>query len=289
MTNDIFSSRRFCLFIKQYAGENKKRFLQMTLGILGILIFCTSILPVITGCYLHPSYSGIDVMWNKEESMFSFLLFLIVIISAASTFSSYDSKIKRISALTLPASPLEKFATYILFNVVAIYIVFFAGILIADQIRVWTAPIYANPGAVIKPIPLSYLFSFGYIDGDTDISTFINDESMQAITMFTITGLLGLQAFFTLCSAIWPKRGKLSGFVSLVGISIAFNTILFFSFRLVLNMYGTSFRFRWEEQFREMDMQTFMTVCCTISTLVIIGLYTLSYKRFKEMESIERW
>lgn len=104
----------------------------MTLGILGMLIFCTSILPVITGCYLHPSYNGIDTMWNKEESMFSFLLFLIVIISAASTFSSYDSKIKRISALTLPASTLEKFATCILFNVVAIYIVFFAGVLIAD-------------------------------------------------------------------------------------------------------------------------------------------------------------
>lgn len=277
MTNDIFSSRRFCLFIKQYAGENKKRFLQMTLGILGMLIFCTSILPVITGCYLHPSYNGIDTMWNKEESMFSFLLFLIVIISAASTFSSYDSKIKRISALTLPASTLEKFATCILFNVVAIYIVFFAGVLIADQIRVCTAPIYADPGAVIKPIPLSYLFSF------------INDESMQAITMFTITGLLGLQAFFTLCSAIWPKRARLSGFVSLVGISIAFNTILFFSFRLVLNMYGMSFKFRWEEQFREMGMPTFMTIFYTINIIIIIGLYILSYKRLKEMESIERW
>lgn len=277
MTNDIFSSRRFCLFIKQYAGENKKRFLQMTLGILGMLIFCTSILPVITGCYLHPSYNGIDTMWNKEESMFSFLLFLIVIISAASTFSSYDSKIKRISALTLPASTLEKFATCILFNVVAIYIVFFAGVLIADQIRVCTAPIYADPGAVIKPIPLSYLFSF------------INDESMQAITMFTITGLLGLQAFFTLCSAIWPKRARLSGFVSLVGISIAFNTILFFSFRLVLNMDGMSFKFRWEEQFREMGMPTFMTIFYTINIIIIIGLYILSYKRLKEMESIERW
>lgn len=249
----------------------------MTLGILGMLIFCTSILPVITGCYLHPSYNGIDTMWNIEESMFSFLLFLIVIISAASTFSSYDSKIKRISALTLPASTLEKFATCILFNVVAIYIVFFAGVLIADQIRVCTAPIYADPGAVIKPIPLSYLFSF------------INDESMQAITMFTITGLLGLQAFFTLCSAIWPKRARLSGFVSLVGISIAFNTILFFSFRLVLNMDGMSFKFRWEEQFREMGMPTFMTIFYTINIIIIIGLYILSYKRLKEMESIERW
>lgn len=112
---------------------------------------------------------------------------------------------------------------------------------------------------------------------------------MQAITMFTITGLLGLQAFFTLCSAIWPKRARLSGFVSLVGISIAFNTILFFSFRLVLNMYGMSFKFRWEEQFREMGMPTFMTIFYTINIIIIIGLYILSYKRLKEMESIERW
>lgn len=32
-----------------------------------------------------------------------------------------------------------------------------------------------------------------------------------------------------------------------------------------------------------------MTIFYTINIIIIIGLYILSYKRLKEMESIERW
>lgn len=289
MTNDIFSPTRFALYVKQYAGENKKKLIQMVLTVIGTMIFVSAIFPILNGSYYFLSH-GLDPMWQKETMVFWIFLFTFACVTAAGAFISYDSKIKRISALTFPASNLEKYLTYIIFYGIAIYVTFFIGLIIADYIRVWTAPIYAVEGAVIEPLPLTYFFSFGHLVGDErDAMVYYDAESVAVMRMFAFTGIITLQSFFFLAASIWPKNARLRGILSLIGITIALNFITYMAMKIFININGTSFTFRFENQLRDLGFETFSAIVYTIGIIVAIGFYLLSYKRFKEMESIERW
>jgi len=288
MANDIFSPARFSMYVKQYAGENKKKLIQMALTIFGVLIFCAAIGPLINGCYYLPD-NGVDPMWNKELTTFWMLLFFLVFICAASAFSSYDSRLKRMRALIFPASTIEKYLTYILFYVVGIYILFFVGMIFADYIRVWTAPIYANGQSTIATMPLKYFFTFGHMPDSGNPMSYYHNETLCISQMLAFNSIICIQAFFILAAAIWPKHARLRGFLSLTGITIAVGFILYVSMRIIFNIYGKNLTFRWESEMENITFQTFITSMYIIGIVVTIGLYLLSYRRFKEMESIDRW
>lgn len=291
--NDIFSSTRFLNYVKLHIGENRKKLLQWILAIAGLMIFVAVIYPLIKGTYSFPE-PGEDPMWLKEMSMFWAFLFFLVTSTAASSFIAYDSKLKRITALSFPVSTFEKFLTYLLIYGVGTYVIYFIAMICADYLRVCTAPIYAAPGCTIEPMPLKYFFSFG--EGLTyvveDGSEVINKNKLVAC-MAAFSGLITLQAFFFLMASIWPKATFRKGFLSLIGISIGFNTILFLSFNLALKIYGNIWVFRFRDMFRHLDQyitfEGFLTTGYIISIVLSIGMYVLAYYRFKEMESIERW
>lgn len=282
--NDIFSPSRFSNYVCLYAGENKKKLLQMLLVIVGILIFGAVIYPIFKGIYSGPT--NYDPMWDRETGMFWSFLFLSICIFSAYAFNSCDSKLKRISVLSFPVSSLEKFLTYLLFYCVAVYIVFIVGLVIADYLRVWTAPIYAAPGSTIAPMPLKYFLTFGYENGGDIENTMIE-------MMIAYSALITLQSFFFLAAAIWPKATFRKGFLSLIGISIGFNTILFFSMRCAKMIYGNILLFRFKDLFDNLgtiiNFDTFINSGYIISSVLTLGMYILAYYRFKEMESIERW
>lgn len=282
--NDIFSPSRFSNYVCLYAGENKKKLLQILLVIVGILIFGAAIYPILKGVYSQPTNN--DPMWDRETGMFWSFLFLSICIFSAYAFNSCDSKLKRISALSFPVSSLEKYLTFLLFYCIAVYIVFICGLVIADYLRVWTAPIYAAPGSIIAPMPLSYFFTFGYENGE-------NIEKTMVEMMIAYSALISLQSFFFLAASIWPKSTFRKGFLSLIGISIGFNAILFLSMRCVKMIYGHILIFRFKDWFENLgtliSLDTFLIFGYIISSVLTLGMYILAYYRFKEMESIERW
>lgn len=291
--NDIFSSTRFLNYVKLHVGENKKKLLQWVLAIAGLMIFAAVIYPLMKGVYTYPS-KGEDPMWLKEMSMFWAFLFFLVVSTAASSFISYDSKLKRISALSFPASTFEKFLTYILIYGVVVYVLYFISMILADYLRVLIAPIYAAPGCTIEPMPLKYFFSFGedftYEMSSGDV---VFNKNTLLVCMIAFSGLITLQAFFFLMASIWPKATFRKGFLALIGMSIGFNTILFLSFNLALKIYGHVWVFRFEDMFRHLDQyisfEGFLASGYIIGIVVSLGMYLLAYYRFKEMESIERW
>lgn len=290
--NDIFSPSRFWDYVKLYAGENKKKLLQWIAAIVGVLIFGAAIQPVLKGVYNAPlSY---DPMWDREMAMFWPVLFIIICASAASTFISYDSKLKRISGLSFPVSNLEKFFTYVLIYCIGVYVIFLVGFYVADYLRVWTAPIYAAPGCVIEPMPLKYFLCFGE-DYETisESGNIMINQSTYLAAMLSFMGMITLQAFFVLASSIWPKASFRKGFLAIIGITIALNVILFFSFQLVNKIYGPITVFRFKELIMHADrfitFEGFITTGYIVGIVLTLGMYILSYFRFKEMESIERW
>lgn len=281
MNNDIFSSTRFLYYVKQYACENKKKLIQFGLAIIGVLIFSAVIRPIINGTYTY-TYSY-DPMWGKEQFMFWTILYFGVAVGGAYAFNTYDTKGKRIYSLTIPVSNLEKYLTYILFYGLGVYLCSFIGLFISDYIRVWTAPIYATPGSIIEPMPLKYLFSFDTSDA----------QAMQLMKMMVFISLITIQAYFILAGTIWPKYGMMRGFLSTIALYMILGFIVYLSFQTIFAINGHMIVFRFEEALRNLDPYiTFKAVLTSgyiVGSLIAIGLYMLSYLRFKEMESIERW
>lgn len=281
MNNDIFSTIRFFNYIKQYACENKKKLITFGLAIVGVLIFTDAILPFINGTYNY-AYNY-DPMWAKEQAMFWTMLYIGVAVGGANAFNTYDSKGKRIYSLTLPVSNLEKFLTYILFYGLGVYVCSFIGEFVGDCIRTLTAPFYATEGSVIEPMPLKYLFSFDTSDA----------QAMQLMKMMVFISLITIQAYFILAGTIWPKYGMMRGFLSTIALYMILGFIVYLSFQTIFAINGHMIVFRFEEALRNLDPYiTFKAVLTSgyiVGSLIAIGLYMLSYLRFKEMESIERW
>lgn len=286
MNNDIFSFSRFSMYVATFYGENRKKLLQTALSIVGVMIFFAAIIPIMKGTYAVPS--TYDRMWSREISLFWIFLFMFAFVGAAGTFISFVSKEKRIYSLTFPASNLEKFLTYILFFVIGIYVIFFIGYFVGDYLRVWTAPLYADSEATIEPMPLLYFLSFGdiyYNDGHYDYDS----ESVYIMRFMVFSSLLFLQALFVLFASIWPKHAKQRGLISIVGINFGLGFIFYLGMKIVLEMYGIHFIFRWEDTLQDIGLNTVLAWGYSMTFVIVTGLYLLSYKRFKEMETIERW
>ncbi len=289
MNNDIFSPSRLGTYIAAYFGENKKKLLQMYITVIGVMIFCIAIFPIINGNYYRTL--PYDDTWAKETSVCWVILYAIIFSGAAAAFTSYDNKEKRIYSLSFPVSTLEKYLTYILFYCAAIYVVFFTGLIIGDYLRVWTAPLYAPPGAVIKPLPLMYFFTWGYVMNGHLLG---DSEEVASLQMFAYSTLITIQAFFVLAAAIWPKHARLRGILSIVTINIALVIIASLSMKLVVAIHhGDIFILKllenWLDESFDINIITFLTIGYITSTLAAIGMYLLAYLRFKEMETIERW
>ncbi len=280
--NNIFSPRRFGLYIKQYTGQNWKKLLQMAGSIFGFLLIITTLVPLMNGTYSYSSSH--DAFWNKEANIFIIVLYVMVAVTAATMFFNMESKSKRISLLTLPASNLEKFLTTFLFSIVGIYIVYFIAMVVADYARVLIAPVYAAPGAEIAPLPLKYIFTFGKIDANLELPAH-SREFVAGMQMFVFTSLIILQAFYALAATIWPKNGRLRGTLAGICIIIGMNLIVYFSMKIFFPL-GNIMPRRFDPEF---DLNTFITISYIVAIAITIGTYLLAYKRFKETESIERW
>ena len=281
--NNIFSPRRFGLYIKQYAGENWKKLLQMATSIFGMFILLTTIIPFLKGSYSYPS--DIDKMWEFEITIFWCLLFVMAAVTAATMFFNMDSKSKRISLLTLPASNLEKFLTVFPFSIIGFHIVFFAAVIVADYARVLTAPIYAVPGAEIAHMPMKYFFTFGNLDGGLQIPKH-SVEQVAGLQMVAFSSLIILQAFYALAASIWPKNAKIRGTLAGICIIIGMNLMFYISMKIC---FPYDHFMPKKPHFENMDFNTFITINYFVAIAITIGTYLLTYKRFKESESIERW
>lgn len=281
--NNIFSPLRFGLYIKQYAGENWKKLLQMVASIFGMFIILTTIFPLLKGTYSYPSH--VDGMWDFETTIFWCLLFVMAAATAATMFFNIDNKNKRISLLTLPASNLEKFLTVFLFSIIGFYIIFFAALIVADYARVLIAPIYAVPGAEIAHMPLKYFFTFGKVDEDLQILDH-SEEIVAGVRLVAFSSLIILQAFYALAASIWPKNAKIRGTLAGICIIIGINLISYISIKICFPYDNFMPK---KPHFEDFNLNTFITINYIVAIAITIGTYLLTYKRFKETESIERW
>ena len=296
--NNIFSPNRFSLFAMNYLGENWKRILYMSAAMLGTFIFFSAIYPILAGAYLpntggYLSNIGHDPMLEKELWIFWSLTYVFSASIAGESFISYRNNTRRYLLLTLPASTLEKYLTYILFNVIYSVAFCLVSIFIADTIRVLTVHLYANNWACIEPLSLKYLLTFGNVDikvydelgglNQHAIDTFYS--RVKILTMFGVMGLLFIQSFFFLSSSIWPKYGKIKALSFGLAIIIGCTLLVSWGEHTFLGNF-------WDAKPRidhEPNVNVVLTISYVVSILITLFNYSIAYLRFKELETIDRW
>lgn len=211
--NKTFSIDRFVTLMKADLAVNKSNYLKLIIGGTGVFVALALLISVIAIIDINSlkqvTASFPDVFQHKLSikqqsygaaySSISVWIFSIgLTVLGSMTFSNLSSKKKRITALMIPASQIEKFALRLLTYLVAGSIALIIGLLV---------------GLCICQIA----FGGGWLAFE-ELDTFFGQEySGTVITAFILIALLG-NSIYALGSSLWPKLSWIKTWVVLMVI-----------------------------------------------------------------------
>lgn len=254
MKNQFFNLDRFSRYVKYFCTIQKRDLLLQYGSVFAACVIVMIVLPLIENRQFSASFHEYPYFVNHV--CFWLLNWISILFAGAYTFKLYADKNRRYSELTVPASNFEKFTTYVLTANWGIYLCFLASFWVVDHISVnlfnhlYHMHIYA-------PVRFSSYWRVGPTIG----------------ICFAVSG------FFTLGSAIWPKKPLVKAFTAAAIIFIC----IFISIT-----YGLEFTdiHHNHKHITEEQARVLLTV---IPGLFGLGEYALAYLRFKELETINRW
>lgn len=278
--NDTFSIDRFGNYLKKFMTENHKTLLLYAVIIFVIPILFDLLVPYFSNYSdyreVHPwNTPGEDPLWDAFSGFLCFTFSLIGCISASMSFKSMSGKRVRISTLTNPASRLEKFLTYIIVFLAGYVIVFFLGIVVAEALRILSVNMFVSNPQNLYFMPLGRILTLG-IAFESSLS-----GSTWSTLMFGV--IFTYFAIFTLGSIVFERRSFALTFVTLLLLTCVIQLVGFSS----ITAMGRNIQPRFD--FINNWSMTGVWVLRGLFAIIILGLYALSYLRFKESEIINRW
>ena len=269
----FFSFPRFANYFKKVLVEDRKRLLQRIITVFGLLVVFGAIIS--DSCYQHYMEalkigivrSEIDPAIDGLMPLFVFGLFIGCALSASFIMEPMSSKTSRIYALMLPATSFEKYFVRWFIYTIGYLVVYYFLFLLVDVMRVCV---------------------FSVIYPEIDIITFINPYA-EIVALrdevplgFVVSLYLLLQSIFVLGSSLWPKYAFLKTFTAYTILGMAFSAF-FAGIMNLFNRPGNSYI-----MLELSDDTLFLIATCGI-LLVTLFFWWLAYKRFKEMEVVNRW
>ena len=290
MENNTFSFFRFSSYLR-LAFRQSGFLLRLLIASTAMFILLTSIVPYFTGTYLlsyRPDYIEghyIDVMWLKEIHYFTIGFLIILAICANYMFYYLSTKGKRINSLLIPASNLEKFISHFILYIIGGFIIFFISAYLSDIVRVIIAPLYAPEDSYIAIMPFDYFISRGtcYDHEMAGYAGTHHDFSLQFSTFLILGGVLTLQAYFALAGILWHKHSISKGILA----GICLTTLYVFTGIESVKIFDKGARMI--PRFNLDNFSYFIVSVWIVTIIFVITLYVISYFRFKESESINRW
>ena len=273
MKDTFFSFPRFANYFKKVLVEDRKRLLQRIITVFGLLVVFGAIIS--DSCYQHYMEalkigivrSEIDPAIDGLMPLFVFGLFIGCALSASFIMEPMSSKTSRIYALMLPATSFEKYFVRWFIYTIGYLVVYYLLFLLVDVMRVCV---------------------FSVVYPEIDIITFLNPYAEivalrdDAPLGFIVSLYLLLQSIFVLGSSLWPKYAFLKTFTAYTILGMAFSA----SFAGLMNLFdrpGNSYIMPVLS-----EDACFLIATCGI-LLVTLFFWWLAYKRFKEMEVVNRW
>jgi hypothetical protein len=273
MKDTFFSFPRFANYFKKVLVEDRKRLLQRIITVFGLLVVFGAIIS--DSCYQHYMEalkigivrSEIDPAIDGLMPLFVFGLFIGCALSASFIMEPMSSKTSRIYALMLPATSFEKYFVRWFIYTIGYLVVYYFLFLLVDVMRVCV---------------------FSVIYPEIDIITFINPYAEivalrdDAPLGFVVSLYLLLQSIFVLGSSLWPKYAFLKTFTAYTILGMAFSAF-FAGIMNLFNRPGNSYI-----MLELSDDTLFLIATCGVM-MVTLFFWWLAYKRFKEMEVVNRW
>ena len=273
MKDTFFSFPRFANYFKKVLVEDRKRLLQRIITVFGLLVVFGAIIS--DSCYQHYMEAlKIGIVRNEIDPaidglipLFVFGLFIGCALSASFIMEPMSSKTSRIYALMLPATSFEKYFVRWFIYTIGYLVVYYFLFLLVDVMRVCV---------------------FSVIYPEIDIITFINPYA-EIVALrdevplgFVVSLYLLLQSIFVLGSSLWPKYAFLKTFTAYTILGMAFSAF-FAGLMNLFNRPGNSYIMPVLS-----EDTLFLIATCGI-LLVTLFFWWLAYKRFKEMEVVNRW
>lgn len=301
MKNQIFQPTRFLFYLKKSLFERHTSLLNITAVFFLLSLAIGLYVPYIKGYYQSGAYSiqeNINIpdpMWGAELSIFVFL-WIASCIMCFDIFSPLAKKTDRLRLLTCPASSLEKFCSGFLIYAIAVPILLVILIFLADAIRVWIYRGVYPEITYIKYISPDYLLSFGCaekylpalpqglpLEEMKEFSEYLHNMAAVKYSSILFCGLF-LQAVYALGTTVWPKKSgvKTSAFLLIMGI--ACGTLFFVGIKCFYSFCHLSPR-----DFGIDNSMTQLLIVELVVTALIIFIWWITFRRFKEWEVIKRW
>ena len=273
MKDTFFSFPRFANYFKKVLVEDRKRLLQRIITVFGLLVVFGAIIS--DSCYQHYMEAlKIGIVRNEIDPaidglmpLFVFGLFIGCALSASFIMEPMSSKTSRIYALMLPATSFEKYFVRWFIYTIGYLVVYYFLFLLVDVMRVCV---------------------FSVIYPEIDIITFINPYA-EIVALrdevplgFVVSLYLLLQSIFVLGSSLWPKYAFLKTFTAYTILGMAFSAF-FAGLMNLFNRPGNSYI-----MLELSDDTLFLIATCGVM-MVTLFFWWLAYKRFKEMEVVNRW
>ena len=273
MKDTLFSFPRFANYFKTVLVEDRKRLLQRIITVFGLLVVFGAIIS--DSCYQHYMEAlkmgivrnEIDPAIDGLMPLFVFGLFIGCALSASFIMEPMSSKTGRIYALMLPATSFEKYFVRWFIYTIGYLVVYYLLFLLVDVMRVCV---------------------FSVIYPEIDIITFLNPYAEivalrdDAPLGFIVSLYLLLQSIFVLGSSLWPKYAFLKTFTAYTILGMAFTAF----FAGIMNLFdrpGNSYIMP------ELSDDTLFLIATCGVMMVTLFFWWLAYKRFKEMEVVNRW
>lgn len=269
----FFSFPRFANYFKKVLVEDRKRLLQRIITVFGLLVVFGAIIS--DSCYQHYMEalkigivrSEIDPAIDGLMPLFVFGLFIGCALSASFIMEPMSSKTSRIYALMLPATSFEKYFVRWFIYTIGYLVVYYLLFLLVDVMRVCV---------------------FSVVYPEIDIITFLNPYAEivalrdDAPLGFIVSLYLLLQSIFVLGSSLWPKYAFLKTFTAYTILGMAFSAF-FAGLMNLFNRPGNSYIMPILS-----EDTLFLIATCGVM-MVTLFFWWLAYKRFKEMEVVNRW
>ncbi len=273
-TNQFFSFGSMSLLARKELQENWRQIALSWAGIFGLLVIIS--LLVARGSH----YNGIQPEYYSSRSIENFLGWITVVFLicgayfAAFSFKRMATSPGALSTLMTPASQFEKFAIKWLIAVPVYILIFFLIAYVADWIRVYSS--YWMFDIEVRPVNVTKI-----LFRQTDIG-FVNRLAYHSLFYF-----LAGQSFFLLGSIVWPKNSALKTFVCMIAICFIYVWIGIWFVSLLDISDGDTHLYYSGPEF--LNDHRLLYVADAFAIIVAVINYWLTYRRFREAETINRW
>lgn len=273
MKDTFFSFPRFANYFKKVLVEDRKRLLQRIITVFGLLVVFGAIIS--DSCYQHYMEAlkmgivrnEIDPAIDGLMPLFVFGLFIGCALSASFIMEPMSSKTGRIYELMLPATSFEKYFVRWFIYTIGYLVVYYLLFLLVDVMRVCVFSVIYPEIDIIT-----------FLNPYAEIVAFRNDPPLG----FIVSLYLLLQSIFVLGSSLWPKYAFLKTFTAYTILGMAFSAF-FAGIMNLFNRPGNSYIMPVLS-----DDTLFLIATCGVM-MVTLFFWWLAYKRFKEMEVVNRW